>query len=359
MIASMKTIRRSEGVEFQSKMEFQTLETPLESLADECLSYTWGSADVLYDVLVDETVVAVTQSLNGALTRLRNAEECRTLWVDQLCIDQGNLDERSEQVKIMHRIYQGAWRTVVYLHVDNVSDLDFALSHRRLIQEFIRSTAWPSLLAGQIGRSERVCERAISDFPTTKALLEMLSHSWFSRIWIIQEVSMSKSVLLYYRGETVDWTRLDVKSGLATQTVGRMSEADRTRHFDNVGLRHTTRTSERAGRKSRTERSRQLAGLSLSSHMPGSTEFRIASLNKLKYMTRLLSDQSMRFVEHRWPRGNKLISLLCTGRAFQSTDPRDRVFALLNLTNESYATPGSADTKTRRQVHAANITKPF
>jgi hypothetical protein len=43
------------------------------------------------------------------------------LWIDALCIDQGNIQERSEQVKLMSRVYQTAAGIVVWLGPDDDS----------------------------------------------------------------------------------------------------------------------------------------------------------------------------------------------------------------------------------------------
>jgi hypothetical protein len=37
------------------------------------------------------------------------------LWADQICIDQSNLDERSQQVLLMKAIYEKALTVFVYL----------------------------------------------------------------------------------------------------------------------------------------------------------------------------------------------------------------------------------------------------
>jgi hypothetical protein len=37
------------------------------------------------------------------------------LWVDQICIDQSNTDERNHQVNLMSKIYRLATRTMVWL----------------------------------------------------------------------------------------------------------------------------------------------------------------------------------------------------------------------------------------------------
>lgn len=69
----------------------------------EALSYTWGppsNSETPY-VFCDNRVVSITPNLDGALRVLRHPHQERVLWVDAICIDQGNLGERSRQVGYM------------------------------------------------------------------------------------------------------------------------------------------------------------------------------------------------------------------------------------------------------------------
>src|SRR2546423_1242160 len=82
----------------------------------EALSYTWG--EPIFDQLIQigrNSHLLVTENLMRALKRLRHHTERRTLWIDQICIDQSNVKERSHQVTLMRRIYQQARETLVWL----------------------------------------------------------------------------------------------------------------------------------------------------------------------------------------------------------------------------------------------------
>lgn len=59
--------------------------------------------------------LAITESLQAALPFLRGASETGRLWIDQICIDQDNVRERSPQVAIMHDIYAKGVRGLVFL----------------------------------------------------------------------------------------------------------------------------------------------------------------------------------------------------------------------------------------------------
>lgn len=142
----------------------------------EALSYTWGLALKPRSITVDHQLdFPVTDNLYAALTRLRRADEVRTLWVDAVCINQTDLTERSSQVAIMQHIYRGATSVLVWLG-------DAPLR------------AVPSRPCGE-GQGT-VCQSSTrQDGPdkyhsTTDALMATLRQTrqnWWERTWVVQE----------------------------------------------------------------------------------------------------------------------------------------------------------------------------
>ena len=64
------------------------------SPAYEALSYTWGDANVTKPIQVNGRTFQATVNLEAALRYLRRPEKTRILWVDAVCIDQNNIQER-------------------------------------------------------------------------------------------------------------------------------------------------------------------------------------------------------------------------------------------------------------------------
>lgn len=81
----------------------------------EALSYVWGDASLVMPILLGDCLITVTMNLWSALCRLRSHDTLRILWIDALCIDQGNSKERNSQVQMMREIYQSADRVIVWL----------------------------------------------------------------------------------------------------------------------------------------------------------------------------------------------------------------------------------------------------
>jgi hypothetical protein len=84
----------------------------------EAISYCWGDSIERDDMLINEKSLPLTKSLSLALRRFRNNNEPREIWVDQACINQKDVAERSAQVMFMNQIYKNATCVLVWLGED-------------------------------------------------------------------------------------------------------------------------------------------------------------------------------------------------------------------------------------------------
>ncbi|KAK8117917.1 HET-domain-containing protein, partial [Apiospora kogelbergensis] len=78
-------------------------------------SYARGSPKATRPVLIEDVELQVTVSLEYALRHLRRQSEALIIWIDAIAIDQQDLDERGQQVKLMPRIYREAFKVIVWL----------------------------------------------------------------------------------------------------------------------------------------------------------------------------------------------------------------------------------------------------
>ena len=88
------------------------------------MSYAWGNEPSSEEVTIvspgrTETlrstsrIFQIRPNLHHALKHLRQTDTARTLWIDALCINQEDMEERNVQVKRMASIYKLASRVVV------------------------------------------------------------------------------------------------------------------------------------------------------------------------------------------------------------------------------------------------------
>jgi hypothetical protein len=101
-----------------------TVEPLASRPAYETISYVWGVGQrsaklwIADDYERDAQVLHLTESISEALRRVRLQDRPRRLWVDQVCINQKEVAERSRQVRLMNAIYEGSRRVLVWLGRD-------------------------------------------------------------------------------------------------------------------------------------------------------------------------------------------------------------------------------------------------
>jgi hypothetical protein len=114
----------------------------------EPISYAWsepGPPNRRYEIFIgdgdNERILKLRGgSIFAALSRLRLPDRSRRVWADQICINQENSFERSQQVQFMNKIYKNASHVLVWLGLDkeNEAKSAFGLIHQideRLLDE--------------------------------------------------------------------------------------------------------------------------------------------------------------------------------------------------------------------------------
>lgn len=139
------------------------------------LSYVWGSGEKPCQIFLDGRALAITRSLRDALLHVRDATRVRRVWADAICIDQLNIPERNSQVALMGRIYSEAANTVIYL-----GDLTVDVSGI-----FAAASRQPHYAAP-------VTAEDASGGVTVPAVRDLVSRPWFKRVWIFQELVLSR-----------------------------------------------------------------------------------------------------------------------------------------------------------------------
>ncbi|KAE9363865.1 HET-domain-containing protein [Stipitochalara longipes BDJ] len=232
------------------------------------LSYCWGSPG--FDkrlrlgnrTSTGSVAILITDNLHSALRALwerRGDKKTLRVWVDAVCINQNDLYERSQQVQMMRQIYARAQEVIAWVGPTASS----SLSSTDL------NSLWDETLASE---------------ETWKIWKAFFNEEYWTRVWIIQEITVASKVTMLYGGLKFSWEVLVLKlTSLLTQ-------------FD----------------KGRTDR--------------GSEASEIGASHILK------------FREH-WMDSEKPISLfqaMTWTLHTKATDPRDKIFALLGLCHDGF-----------------------
>lgn len=162
----------------------------------EAISYHWGDRRTR-TVEVDGFMLHTTQSTESALQQVRKRDEARCVWIDAVCIDQEDLLERGRQVKLMAKLYSGADHVLICINDPATRELKELLEAIHAAFEPVdRIPRYPvpsrrffnNISVGLTGQEISAGIRSMSMF---------LQNPWFSRVWVLQEVGLSRRAHLF------------------------------------------------------------------------------------------------------------------------------------------------------------------
>lgn len=197
----------------------------------EALSYVWGPPTFTHRILekASRSYVPITENLFYALHTLRKhkrrlrvqgyhcSDKSLSLWVDAVCIDQSNVEERNHQVKNMAGIFSQASRVLAWLgpteRVSCFMTFEEIASGR---QEVARARYRVSFDyddfalhdykhdSREIGQARATHDlRAIFQKCNIVELGNFFANTWFTRAWVLQEFLLANSIELFMGTEEV------------------------------------------------------------------------------------------------------------------------------------------------------------
>ncbi|KAF2491689.1 HET-domain-containing protein [Lophium mytilinum] len=309
------------------------------------LSYAWGDG-VRHRMGVGQEELYISTNLEDALQQLQDDEKDVLLWADQICINQKDETERSEQVKQMREIYAEADRTIAWLGLaadDSDMVFDFlnamstcADSEQALDVPELGNTSFRNIANSiELGNTSfRSIANSIdlddtSFRNTTKSIIsnvfplipdsvkrdtiregfdQVCRRSYWSRLWVIQEFAVAR--------------RLDVmcgKSSIPSCKLLSVLQMDRLLdlYLHNCIYMHCEEKD-----------AADVVRVVLDSCVKGNVE----KIVYRRYVYHHLEHLDEKLLH------NALISTLVTGSNYyppECSDPRDRVFALLGLADDA------------------------
>ncbi|KAI1871267.1 uncharacterized protein JN550_004712 [Neoarthrinium moseri] len=176
----------------------------------EALSYTWASENGddrrCTQLFLGEwwDLLMITKNCDDALRALRNDRERRRrfdedistetiylIWVDAVCIDQSNMQERTHQVAMMRDIFAGASHVNVYLGKTQ----GMSPSAASILSTMGLSTVLETLR-----------DQSLPDHEALKAVFcDLVDRRYFTRIWVVQEVLAARQLRVHCGESTFDF----------------------------------------------------------------------------------------------------------------------------------------------------------
>jgi hypothetical protein len=147
------------------------------------LSYNWGSNAGGVDILLNQRRIRVTKNLAAALRVFRADKNISSFWfwIDALCINQNDINERNCQVKRMIEIYRSAHYVLVWLgpETDN-SEMAFG------VMETVHQSLIENLEANELPLGFHYDSLKADEWAS---FCDLLNRPYWSRIWVIQELA--------------------------------------------------------------------------------------------------------------------------------------------------------------------------
>lgn len=170
------------------------------------LSYTWGSLSNKEKILVNDTPFPVTLNLFEALLEIRkqvrSLQDKKTiplLWIDAICLDQGDDREKSIEVPRMSLIYGKCERVLVWIGLVNEEE-------EKAIKKVVLKL---QMLNAMAEKSKKTVETIIRAYSNSNSGPMAAEHSrllaslrnigaspWFKRIWYVAFIAAFKPTQL-------------------------------------------------------------------------------------------------------------------------------------------------------------------
>ena len=166
------------------------------------LSYVWGDPKLTAEINIEGTKGPTTIGLNLSLAirYVRHDSDDVVLWADALCINQNDIQERSDQVRKMGSVYGGAKEVIAWLGEED-DDTNIAME---LVESWATFMDMPNNFEGigeqRMGAAmlepvQRLVPMAL-DSRANSALLALAEKPYWVRAWVYQELSLAENVVI-------------------------------------------------------------------------------------------------------------------------------------------------------------------
>ncbi|KAI1373078.1 heterokaryon incompatibility protein-domain-containing protein [Hypoxylon crocopeplum] len=161
--------------------------------AYEAISWVWGSPVNSTTINYKGVELAIRQNLDDAMRALRLPDRKRTIWADALCINQGDSDEKGDQVAMMGLIYSCASTVLIWLGHDHermAADAFKEIDHHVVSRRLTKAVAEWRVVSEE--------EVDLLNVKTWNSIGSFFRNEWFSRVWIQQELGVTRSAAFFW-----------------------------------------------------------------------------------------------------------------------------------------------------------------
>ncbi|KAM7184925.1 Heterokaryon incompatibility protein (HET) domain containing protein [Naviculisporaceae sp. PSN 640] len=166
----------------------------------KALSYRWGFAkmtDQTELIFIDEKPLSIPSSAYQLLHACSSVFTDKLVWIDAICINQTDVEEKSRQLPLMKDIYSKAKKVIIWPGDEWDSGMAMRILKRALLASLLYEPSEEML--GEFFEKEW-------DRRAWNVLVKLWENPYFTRMWVIQEVVLGCwNVEIYHGGFSLPW----------------------------------------------------------------------------------------------------------------------------------------------------------
>lgn len=213
----------------------------------DALSYAWGPQAETFSIACNQRQLQVHHNLYNALPYLARryragSSAARPYWIDAICINQADEEEKISQIRLMNAVYQQASKVWVWLGCAQTQEqqnlIPRAIELLPLLvkeQARYRQSSTPQ-------RFETAHELAYLGRDGWEAILHLMRNPYFRRVWIMQEIALAKEIMFLCGDHEIDAQLMEkavfdswsLRNWLIYDSNGELMRVQAPSHDDNI-----------------------------------------------------------------------------------------------------------------------------
>lgn len=184
----------------------------------EAISYRWGDEKPTPLIISGHRLVIKSENALRVISGRASFWHPKLIWIDSVCVNQNDIEERNQQVLLMRDVYRQASRVIVWLGAP-----EHTLSATPALQVFIFLLGTysrindPNIAEGNL---KSVLQIGTKEWGW-RNLLELLQNPYWRRAWVLQEIAVATTVHLYLGGIMFSWDSFaEIIDSLHSSRVG-------------------------------------------------------------------------------------------------------------------------------------------
>ncbi|KAF5580661.1 het domain-containing protein [Fusarium pseudoanthophilum] len=178
-----------------------------------CLSHRWKTGGRSHQTLIDGRTLTVQANVYQFLKLARERYSNVPIWIDTICINQEDVDEKSHQVPLMREIYHQA-QVVSYLSGVNPT-----------LETYLKA-----MFQGNSPQNSFDARHPATGDDVRGTLLHLMNNEYWERAWIIQELLLGGQGVVLIGQTEIPWDRLFQHTRLLCEPDNHLTSI-RAEHF--------------------------------------------------------------------------------------------------------------------------------